>query len=144
MNYNEDGCGLYLREISNCVIKSNEIKGHGCAVLFISSTNNIIYHTTIINSSLGIEFWWYSGFNKILNNNFINNEEDSYSYHLNLRNVFDGNYWDKWIGLKYPILSFLPYIRFLYETPAYWDFTIDWHPAKEPYDILKAYNILNN
>jgi hypothetical protein len=44
-----------------------------------------------------------------------------------ITNGFDGNYWDDWIGFGPKLIRgavlFIPWIE------------IDWHPAKEPYDI---------
>jgi hypothetical protein len=45
-------------------------------------------------------------------------------------NKYENNYWDDWIGLKFPKLDFLPYIGISIYMP--W---IDRNPAKEPYDI---------
>jgi hypothetical protein len=69
--------------------------------------------------------------NHVSNNNLINNKRNAIGFDaLPWENKFDGNYFDDWIGVRYPQLDFIPYIhRYMF-----W-FIIDWHPAKEPHDI---------
>lgn len=66
--------------------------------------------------------------NSIYRNNFIGNKKNALN---NDKNVWDGNYWDDWIGLRFRILRFLPYII----TIGLNSLAIDRHPASEPYDI---------
>ena len=74
--------------------------------------------------------WFDSKGNKILNNNLFNNRRNAICISSIRKNLWDGNYWDDWIGFENPQLDFLPYIgRFFI-----W-FMFDWHPAQEPYDI---------
>ncbi len=102
--------------------------------LLVCRFNNI-YKNNIINNYYGIKFSVWEcefsdvKFNRFYENNFINNT-------LNLcgdceyYNKWKRNYWDDWIGLKYKILSFLPY--HIYNKNYK---NIDWRPEKEPYDI---------
>jgi nitrous oxidase accessory protein NosD len=92
-----------------------------------SVENSIITHNNFNNSG-GILIEGMSHSNKIINNNFIKNKRDAIERLLCFNNLWDGNYWDKWIGFKYklPIFQRFPHIIL---------FAIDWHPALEPYDI---------
>jgi len=142
IDYNEeiDRIGLILLVTSDNIIEENEFDGFSKAIwcqFFTSS--NIISHNTFINNDYGfyigysLLFIYVSFSNRIINNNFINNNVDAYIlYPLNL-NIFDGNYWDEWIGLKIPILSFFPYIYFKPLSSI-----IDLHPAKEPYNMTST------
>jgi hypothetical protein len=70
----------------------------------------------------------------VINNNFINNYVDVRQHAFSsFDNYYDGNYWDSWIGLKFklPIFQRFPKIVDYF----FFKFAIDWHPAKEPYDI---------
>jgi hypothetical protein len=59
-----------------------------------------------------------------------------------LRNFWDANYWDDWIGLKFnlPIVQKFPKIILCWILPLEVIFNIpyfsfDWHPPQEPYEI---------
>jgi len=132
INYEKEeyGAGVHFELTDSSIIEDNEFNGYSdCAIWTYWSRNNLISHNTFINNDLGICIGFFSGSNRIINNNFVNNNKDAMSMIL-AKNIFDGNYWDDWIGLKYPILSFLPYFHF---EPL--GSFIDWHPAKEPYNM---------
>ena len=93
----------------------------------VGGSYNKIIGNHFENNNFGINMPTF--YNSIERNNFINNEYDALV--LIITNFVDGNYWDEWIGLKYPILSFLPHFSFGSIFASF----IDWHPAKEPYDI---------
>jgi len=140
---NKDGRkGLCLEDVRNSIIKGNEFRGYGgswsCAIeLLLYNRNNIISYNNITNNDCGIDIWIASGFNKITNNNFINNNQDAFPSYLSFNNRWDGNYWDKWIGFKYNLSIFqnFPHIIFWL-----FGFAIDWHPASEPYDITNPHS----
>ena len=125
INYNEKGYNcLYLLRTKDCIIKNNTIKRYGTAIIMvINDCNTTISHNTFIKNDLGIAI---SGSSHVTNNNFINNNCHA-AASIFSKNVVDCNYWDNWIGLKIPLLSFLPYFGYLGSF-------IDWHPAKEPYN----------
>jgi len=104
----------------------------------IPSTSNIIYENTILKNDYGI-YLNLSLFNLILKNNFTDNKEDTF-FTNSFLNRWKNNYWNesrilpkrlhgeiilKWIisGLPPSLQLIIPWIN------------IDWHPAKEPYDI---------
>ena len=136
IDYNKESNrrGLQLEHrTDNCIIEDNEFNGYNIGVMCtLSSKNNLFSHNTFINNDNGIMIGIFSAYNKIINNNFINNNNDA-SVFLAFNNKWDSNYWDDWIGLKIPGLSFLPYFHY--------DFLcsfIDWHPASEPYNYTTA------
>jgi parallel beta-helix repeat protein len=137
LNYDKEvyRVGIRLEYTDDCIIEDNEFNGYEDAIwLWGNARNHTISHNTFINNDNGILISPGSAFNMILNNNFINNSIDSASYFPYIsKNVFDSNYWDEWIGLKIPILSFLPYFEFYFI-----GYIIDWHPAKEPYNYTTA------
>ena len=129
--------GIYIFESSGDIIEGNEFNGYRCAISILNGwNNNIIFHNNFINNIKGISLGWEPCINtRVINNNFINNDVDASSWrYLSFGNIFDGNYWDEWIGLKIPILGFLPYVYF---NPL--SSFIDRHPAKEPNDITSAH-----
>ena len=87
---------------------------------------NNISANNISNNGIGIRLRDCSN-NIVQYNNFIDNMLNAFDM---LQNQWDMNYWDNWIGLKISILEFLPYyiLGTLFAN-------LDWHPAKEPYDI---------
>jgi parallel beta-helix repeat protein len=159
--------GIYLYSVQN-IISNNTISKNGCGIK-LHTESNIISNNIISDNVIGINFGRSGRLNDILensisdndygiltekpedlsdtkltnyiyHNNFINNDNNVYYYK---NNQWDSNYWDKWIGVKHPLLRFLPYripgaplkvgsgiIPFL---SLYFNF--DWNPAKEPYDI---------
>ncbi|KAA0008990.1 MAG: hypothetical protein FE042_00525 [Thermoplasmata archaeon] len=74
--------------------------------------------------------------NIISHNDFIRNNIDA-RFIMSYGNKWERNYWDEWVGLKYPILDFLPkiiwgsQIRWLWWSNIWTNF--DWHPALKPY-----------
>ena len=91
------------------------------------SNNNTISGNTIKLNHVGV----YLGDNlenSITSNNFLHNSRDV--FFINTNNEFDSNYWER--------PRILPKILFGYEdlndkTPN--TIALDWHPAREPYDI---------
>ncbi|KYK20601.1 hypothetical protein AYK24_09985 [Thermoplasmatales archaeon SG8-52-4] len=128
--------GIYLSNISDCIIERNEFNGYinsNAIYLWRGSCNNIITHNNFSNNRDGIGVVQKSNSNKITNNNFINNKRDVFIRYIDTKNnLLDGNYWDKWIGnkIKIPLFQKFPHVAF-----SLFGFAIDWHPAKEPYDI---------
>ncbi len=135
-NQNEYRTCIQLDFSINYIIESNEIKGYDRGIGNHyghpnNNDNNLISHNNFINNYEGISI--LGSYNKILKNNFINNKKDASSTILPQGNLWNSNYWDEWIGLKIPFLSFLPYIN-----PIQSGFFIDWNPAKEPYNYTTA------
>ena len=120
--------GLFLAYSSKNMITNNIITDNNATGISLEQecSDNIIRLNNIEgNKEYGISIY-DAEYNNITANNFIINGVHATFPWLHFT-VWSGNYWDDWIGLQYPILSFLPYhIDRL---------SFDWHPAKEPYDI---------
>jgi parallel beta-helix repeat protein len=127
--------GLYIIGGRNNIIKGNKFYGYNqCRALSLeSSYNNIISYNNFTNNGVGILFFLSSDHNKIINNNFINNKYDTSSGRFSFINHWDGNYWDEWIGHKFKLPIFQKFPKII--RVGILTFAIDWHPAKEPYEI---------
>ncbi len=109
--------------IDECKISGIEINGNNNII-----SGNTISNVTRASHARAVDVTGKN--NQIINNNFFNNRRNAICLTLPWKNLWNGNYWDDWIGFKYLQLDFLPYFeRFLF-----W-FIIDWHPAQEPHDI---------
>ena len=135
----QTGGGIIVAMSMNNNISHNVISQGSTGVLIIGSYNTVLYRNNITNNeNIGV-YTILTSSNKILQNNFIGNDKSAVSCQLFLlkiqlfkkelnfpirRNVWNENYWDA------PRL--LPY-----KIPGFFKFRcqVDWHPAKEPYDI---------
>jgi len=160
--------GNYLSNLSGGIameggfhnnISHNIINGNKFGILIWGfDRHNIIYRNDILNNDLGIHIDWSSK-NKVIENNFIDNDENAFiskailneiyavivislilkdlylikNYRVIGRNTFDGNYWDEPRKLPYPIFGQRGYL--FYFLDKYNDVTFDWNPAQKPYDI---------
>ena len=91
--------------------------------------NTICWNNIQNNNVVGLNLSFRNNNNIIEKNNFIGNNRHAF-FEFSLRNTWDSNYWDNWIGFG-PKLIFgrlgpfkkIPWVNF------------DWNPAQEPYDI---------
>ena len=123
----------------------NIIKYNVVGFALSGTSRNIIQDNTISYNQLGINFFLADDY-EVKNNNFISNEKHAYfEYVLFLqfmpRIKWNGNYWDDWNfrlpriikGEKVIVMVFRPgYV--VKSTICQW-YNIDWHPAKEPYNM---------
>jgi len=135
-------CTIKENVISNCKYDGINIDGIGhrvfkntitdCNVgIFISALDSDFFWNNIIKNDKGILISLISSDNNnILHNNFINNKRDASSTLFPRGNIWDGNYWDKWIGIRIPI----PIFQKLPKIIIGLGITFDWHPSKEPYN----------
>jgi parallel beta-helix repeat protein len=135
ISYNDVGIIVLLSMNNN--ISHNRISQATTGVLLTGSYKTVMYRNNITNNDKGVYTMWTSA-DRILQNNFIDNNQSASAAQGRLflmiyrlkgeipfpvrRNVWNQNYWDR------PRL--LPY-----KSPGVLMFFIDWHPAKEPYDI---------
>ena len=124
------GIEIQYYSINNIITRNIISNGDLFLTLRNSNNNNIFLNSIIKNIGRSIMFIDSSENNNISNNNFIDNEGMRVFIHNN-QNIFNGNYWGRSrllpkfiIGWK--MIEFLIWIPFI---------NIDWHPAKEPYDI---------
>jgi len=112
---------------SNTEIKNNVFSQNEYGINCVSSRSTTIERNAIQENENGI--FLASCYEYIIQqNNFLENTvhaidsgEDTY---------WNNDYWDDWIGLKIPVLAFMPYI-----IDGVFLTNFDWHPAKEPFDI---------
>jgi len=112
----ENGCKIQYNDLIDCV--------NG---ILINPGNNDVEYNNIINCQIGL-ILSQSRHNTITNNNFIDNDKHAYLNFFSFYNTWDGNYWGEPRELPYIIKGVL----FVFFIP--W-FSVDWHPASEPYDI---------
>jgi hypothetical protein len=134
--------GFFIAGINNN-ISNNNICQNEYGFKSLGEYNNI-FSNIISNNRFGIWTTYPSYatqlYNDIEKNNFVDNEFNLYRY----KNYgWNANYWDDWIGLKFPFFPFdiFPYHipgtpNYQYGKPPVFYFNLDWYPAKEPYDIL--------
>ncbi len=139
VTYNGQGIefdnGIAIVHGSNNHVINNHISNNNPTGIFLLiSENNLITDNRISDNKLGV----YADFaykNTISRNNFIGNDRNAYfksQSFLSYRNTWDKNYWSDSLGLFPKIIPGTVYFLVFLSLP--W-FQIDWHPAREPYDI---------
>jgi len=126
---------MAFNNVSNSSISGNIIKNGELGTTLINSRNNSILNNSFENEEINI-FLYYSSFNKISYNNFF----FKFSYGLwrfksilsfESNNKWNSNYWNRF--RLFPVFVWNLYSGYYYQFNKRFD--IDWHPAKEPYDI---------
>jgi parallel beta-helix repeat protein len=120
---------------TSCLIQDNTITQSSQEGLSIYGLQNIVQGNTVSDSVLGIEL--SGGNNKIINNNFINNDDSAY-FENALFNIWSRNYWSDNIIGPHVIRGKFHFLIGEGPSQIEIDFpciNVDWHPAKEPYDI---------
>ena len=137
--------GVFIDVLSNsCNIHDNIIKNNIEYGIYLLSSSNIINKNILQNNYAGL-YIDFSYYNTVSNNNFINNSKYHVFYKVNYllpkSNVFIRNYYDD-SGLFLKIIFGKVKTRYYWESPSgeityiyRTGFNIEWHPAKEPYDI---------
>jgi parallel beta-helix repeat protein len=130
--------GIYAPGLVDSIINGNKFIGYFEAIYLdaIWFRDLIISYNNFTDNYCGIAFKNAIGSGqgiKVNNNNFIENLYDIHFIIICGFNSCDSNYWDNWIGfrIKLPIFQKFPKIV----RGSFISITIDWHPAKEPYDI---------
>jgi parallel beta-helix repeat protein len=115
-------------------IKSNTIINNGYGIKTFHSFSTIVTGNNIIsNKEFGIYISKWGGI-FIIKNNFIGNEKDAYFWQNIFRNRWKQNYWNE--PLNHPKIIYGKLILVGHSMPLELTvINIDWHPAKEPYDI---------
>lgn len=144
--------GIMLAIAESTNISQNTVSGNDIGIMTALSYDNMIYQNNISsNENLGVvEFC--TSFTTIRQNNFIGNGKNAYFnqpiltririlkniLHIPIsQSVWDHNYWDRPRILPYMIPGLISLIRGpITDAPYIFNyFQIDWHPAKEPYNI---------
>jgi len=146
--------GTYLEHSSKNTINGNLIKNNYCGlILYSKSRSNTLKSNTISNNNLGIFIGGtvYPTFifnilldgsthNKIIKNNFLNNEQDAF-FQNSRPNLWWRNYWNKSLLLPKIIYGeiFICRLQGIPPTPIEYHFLwvpkIDWRPALKQFDI---------
>lgn len=125
--------GLYLSESKFQFFIGNTINANMYGAYLEKSSINAIAFNNITNNEQGI-YLKKSNFNAIGFNNFIDNKRHAQFYNC-IRNPWQQNYWDNWIGLRFNlslpkfilgrigIVGLIPWIN------------MDLNPAKNPWNI---------
>jgi hypothetical protein len=104
----------------------------------IHCSNNLIKKNHIENNGGGVFLQQFARFNRIEENNIINNTFDAGHFRA-IFNSWDKNYWENWIGHKNPLLKWCPkmipkYIPFMGTFKKLSWPSFDFHPQSEPYN----------
>ena len=135
-----DDAEIWLMESNKNTFEHNTmIKNfHGITLDYHSKNNILKYNNFSNNQLMGIMLEQKSNFNIIEENNLMNNNYSNAFIQNSFMNKWKNNYWDDWIGLKYPRLGFLPKIIFgwlFQEIKITIPLKCDWNPMSEPYEI---------
>ena len=141
--------GIELNQIEDCIITGNIISNCGFGILPFITNGVTVSHNTIIGNDFGIHTVGTSystitrntiqnnrrgiylndaSFNKIMENNFLDNERH-FDFYGVFRNDINGNYWERFFNIGPKLVLGL---ILLIPLPG---FIVDWHPAREPFDI---------
>jgi hypothetical protein len=162
ISISETDCGLVFYFCNNCITENCNIINNSLAIWTFKSNNNLfqfnnisesyyrgvvidynsnkneIKYNYITKTFCGVEIEWWSNSNLVTKNNFIDNNVSGFE-HQSFFSKYQQNYYDDWIGIKKPFLFFLPKLIFGMPIEKIPQFTIpvgiDFHPAKEPYEI---------
>jgi parallel beta-helix repeat protein len=135
ISYNTQG--IYFDSVTYAFIDYNKIDNNHEAISFLTFTStNQIWDNNITNNAVGIYLQDTSIGNEVKGNNFINNSQAAYFKNC-FANKWKENYWDTWIGLKFPPESWIrnfPKLVLGHYSLFPW-FNFDWSPAWLPYNI---------
>lgn len=109
---------------------NSEIQNHICHNLrrgidIENSSSILMKKCQLLNNRWGIYISDKSVNNNILHNNFIRNHRNACDRCVG--NLWNRNFWDDWIGLRFSILKYLPY-----HIPGRLLFNYDWNPKIYP------------
>jgi parallel beta-helix repeat protein len=139
--------GILLSGSNNKIIDNNITHNHEHGIFLIGSDNTILSRNTIKdNNQVGLKLLYDIDFlkncrdNTIYQNNFINNKLEATITKTFIdsriaKNIWSENFWD--IPRVKPKLIFGSYVIMILvmRIPIIPIVEVDWHPAKEPYDI---------
>ncbi len=148
--YNTTDFGIRLYKSNHNIIKNNEIKNNPIGIALMKDgfdgyqqnadcKYNKILKNNFTNSIYVGLILVMSNKNKIYENNFIENKINHARFICSHQNKWNNNYWDNWIGLKYPFLGLLP--KIITGSPfkkigwANLWFNLDMNPSPQPYKI---------
>jgi len=130
--FNNTGLGIRLKGGRN-TINTNIIKDNTGGIRIEHAYENKIIENNFQNNNIEL---YLSGTNLITKNNFFQSSA-SFSYAGQSKNIWRGNYWNESRFLPKPIMGRMGYTfdhgqQYL---PLWSWVNFDWFPAKEPYEI---------
>jgi parallel beta-helix repeat protein len=137
-NIFDNSIAIWSLKSNNNIFQFNNVSNnyYRGIILDYNSNNNKIKYNTISNNLCGVEIEWYSNNNLVTKNNLLNHPVSGFE-HQSFFSKWNKNYYDDWIGVRYPFLFFLP--KLIYGMPIerfpkiVTPVSIDFCPAKEPY-----------
>ncbi len=112
---------IFLYHTDDCIVKRNNIIHNEHGPQIVASSRNILKNNNIFfNEHYGVYTGNMSKKNQIVSNNIVDN---AYNARDDDKNMWDGNYWSDYIGLKFRILQFIGFPYRLKKS------NFDWHPA---------------
>jgi parallel beta-helix repeat protein len=138
--------GIYLVVSGSNTIAGNYISNNNNGISLRASSNNTVSGNSILGNKYGLYLTWriifhhlmHSSSNKILSNNFLENNQDVFFRGgiLTKKNTWDNNYWRRPRLLPKLIIGVITPFEGSVTIPLMipW-INIDWRPAQEPYDI---------
>jgi parallel beta-helix repeat protein len=149
--YNNDSSAIIIMGENNNISYNKVTNNSGAGILLTEAFKTMVYRNTFEKNKVGLVTG--GSFNKILQNNFIDNEKNAYfdqaffvtivnaifNFHLILPSIWNGNYWNEPRQLPYVVPGYLSLAHlhkyYVLGTDGFPFVRIDWHPAQEPYDI---------
>lgn len=130
---NNGGEGILISGIASTenTVEGNVINDNYIGVRFSSAGSNSILSNNIQGSSMEGVLIQTSSENEIEMNNFIDNKRQA-TFKVSSRNIWDANYWDNWIGLKFSAPLFQKFPKAIVGGLR---ITFDKNPQLVPYNI---------
>lgn len=148
--YNSTFAGIALDWLTdnNYIVGNNITKGFG-GIGLRTCNNNLILRNNISGFEYMGIFLWYSANNRVQCNNFFSNKRNA-GFNNAYNTIWDGNYWDNWIGLRHKLFKRFPKLirgginiinnktpYVFFRMPIPW-FNFDKHPSDEMNIIYKG------
>jgi parallel beta-helix repeat protein len=130
---NNDGGIILDDQCGNNNIICNNISKNNIGISLSMSYDNKIEYNNIEENECGISALAFGYCNNLIKrNNFIKNKRHAKSRSLSVRDEWDSNYWDNWIGVKIKLPFFQRFPKIIF---GFFQINFDRKPAKEPYNI---------
>ena len=118
----EDADGIVLWSVNHALIEGCIVENSTVGIDLYQVRHDIIVRNChIANNEFGVSYYYWAVFNRIIKNNFINNEYQLFSHARFIFHFYKYNYWDDWNGTgAYNVWGILNWDR---------------NPVSEPYNI---------
>jgi nitrous oxidase accessory protein len=130
-NNGEEGIAIGGLSSTDNTIQGNVISENKIGIRFTSAGSNEIISNSIENSVMEGLLLSTSSENTIEMNNFIDNNRQA-TFKISSRNVWDANYWNNWVGIKFAAPIFQKFPKLILGGIR---MNFDKNPQLEPYNI---------